>query len=187
MGRSARRFPSGLWSESRFSVLRCASVSSVLQRACLWASIAGVALAACSEHDPEIGHVGGTGAVGGTGSGGSAGAACVVDTSFANPAYPCEILAIVQPKCQRCHQDPQLNGAPFSLLTFPDTQKLYVNKVIYQRMHNAVDTDFMPFCAQSCANNYDPPVQKLTPEEKQTLLDWLVCPQPVDGDTVTCP
>lgn len=162
-------------------------------------------LGACTEHDPELGHVGGTGAVGGLAAGGTsgggnvggasgaAGAACVLDTTgMANPSYPCEILAVIGPrtdgklpKCQRCHADPQVNGAPFSLLTWPDTQKLYPpvgGKPIWQKMYVAVDTKFMPLCAETgCGNFEGGPTEKLTDEERTTLLAWLECPQPVDS------
>jgi hypothetical protein len=88
------------------------------------------------------------------------------------------------PKCQRCHNDPQVNGAPFSLLTWPDTQNLYPavgGKPIWQKMHAAVTSKFMPLCAESCPTNFDPPVEKLTDDERNTLLAWLECPQPVDS------
>jgi hypothetical protein len=156
-----------------------------------------VAFAACTEHDPELGHVGGTGAVPGIGTGGSSGATsdggCVLDTSgMTNPSYPCEILAVIGPrtdgspaKCQRCHNDPQVNGAPFSLLTWPDTQKIHpatTGKPIWQKMHAAVESNFMPLCAgKACASNFDPPTEALTTEERTTLLSWLECPVPVDS------
>lgn len=118
------------------------------------------------------------------------------DPSIANPTYPCKILAIIGPrsdgnvpKCQRCHNEPQLNGAPFSLLTWPDTQKLFPpvpgGKPIWQKMHVAVEKKFMPFCSENCPNDYDPPVQKLTDQERTTLLEWLECPVPEDG--AVCP
>lgn len=162
-------------------------------------------LVACTEHDPELGHVGGTGAVGGLGAGGTsgagatggvsgaAGAACVLDTAgMANPSYPCEIIAVIGPrtdgqlaKCQRCHNEPQVNGAPFSLLTWPDTQKLHPavgGKPIWQKMYAAVDTKFMPLCAETgCGNFIGGPTEKLTDDERETLLSWLECPQPVDS------
>jgi hypothetical protein len=162
-----------------------------------------VLLVACTEHDPETGHVGGTGAVGGLGNGGTgggatggtaggAGAACSLDTTgMANPSFPCDVLAVIGPradgkpaKCQRCHTDPQVNGAPFALLTWADTQKLYPavgGKPIWQKMYTAVDTKFMPLCAETCADNFDPPTEKLTDDELTTLLSWLECPTPVDS------
>jgi hypothetical protein len=178
----------------------------------LWtAFLSALVLAACTEHDPELGHVGGAGAVGGLAAGGTggssgagasggtggvsgaAGAACVLDTTgMANPSYPCDILAVIGPrtdgklpKCLRCHTEPQVNGAPFSLLTWPDTQKVYPpvgGKPIWQKMYVAVDTKFMPICAETgCGNFEGGPTEKLTDEERNTLLSWLECPQPVDS------
>jgi hypothetical protein len=149
-------------------------------------ALVSFALPACADHDPEIGHVGGgsggTGAFGGTsGAAGSGGAACTPDPTIADPVLPCEIDAILEAKCRRCHSEPQQNSAPFPLLTWEDTQAEYSGKLIYVRMHNAVNTDFMPLTALQL----DPPVEKLTAAEKDTLLAWLVCAEPADG--VVCP
>ena len=34
----------------------------------------------------------------------------------------CAARTVLRDKCQRCHQDPTQNGAPFPLLTYADTQ-----------------------------------------------------------------
>lgn len=168
--------------------------------------VAGAALS-CTEHDPELGHVGGdalpgTGGVGGLdGSAGSAGAAAAagsagqsgsagdgaagcapVDPSIVDPDFPCDVKAILTSVCQRCHSSPTQNSAPFSLMTWQDTQGTYLGSPIYDRMHNAVKTDFMPLTTLAL----EPPVLPLTPEQKKTLLDWLEqCAPPVEA--TTCP
>ncbi len=164
--------------------------------ALLVGALASVALPACADHDPEIGHVGGgsggSGAFGGTsgasasggaaGAAGASGAACAVDPGIADPVLPCDIDVILEAKCRRCHTEPQENSAPFPLLTWEDTRAEYIGKPIYVRMQNAVETEFMPLTALQL----DPPVEKLTAAEKDTLLAWLAdCAKPVDG--VVCP
>lgn len=135
-------------------------------------------LAACSEHEPELGHIGGAGSSG-AGDGGSV---CAPGPSVAAPAYPCEIFDILSRRCHRCHTDPPQNGAPFPLLTWEDTQEEYFGgKQRWQFMKNAIKSDFMPLTALAL----DPPVQPLTAEEKATLLEWVECARPVEK--VACP
>ncbi len=144
---------------------------------------------ACAEHDPELERVGGTpgasggagGSAGSSGAGGQAGAGGGCFPSVGKPTLPCDVEAVLKAKCQRCHDDPTKNGAPFALLTWEDTQADYFDKPIYERMHSVVDGDFMPFTFLAL----DPPVETLTASEKTTLLDWLLCPTPEDG--VVCP
>lgn len=169
-------------------------------------AVVGALIASCADHDPEMGRVGGplpdgggatggsagqagsAGSAGNAGSAGSAGAAGAdastcppVDPGIVSPAFPCEIEAIIAAKCQRCHQDPPQNGAPFPLLTWQDTQEEYLLSPIWKRMYNAVNTGFMPFVALPL----DPPVEPLTPQEKDTLLAWLECALPVEAQA--CP
>lgn len=89
--------------------------------------------------------------------------------SAPEPVFPCNVRAIIENKCQRCHQEPLRNGAPFPLLTWSDTRAEYGVQLVYQAMIRAIETDFMPFTELEL----DPPVEPLTPSEKRTLLDWL--------------
>ena len=83
--------------------------------------------------------------------------------------FPCEIEAILKSKCQRCHQDPPQNYAPFPLIVWSDTRRSYGVQLVYQAMLPAIESDFMPYTELEL----DPPVQPLTNDEKETLLDWL--------------
>jgi hypothetical protein len=83
--------------------------------------------------------------------------------------FPCEVEAILERKCQRCHQDPPQNYAPFPLLTWSDTRASYGVQLVYQAMLPAIESDFMPYTEL----DLEPPVQPLTANEKETLLDWL--------------
>jgi hypothetical protein len=133
----------------------------------------------CSTHDPDRTRIGGPVP---EYDGGDA-------DSTVDPNAPlvtwCEALTVLRAKCHRCHQDPQLNGAPFSLLTYDDTQVISGSKKQprWQRMKNAVETDFMP---ATFIKDLDPPVEPLTAEEKQTLLTWFAQgAQPLGG--LDCP
>lgn len=177
-----------------------------------WLLMAAVSLGAVwgCEHDPELGcegncldasSAGGTaGAGGSSGSGGGAGRApdaggdagdadaappCpFVDPAIVTPSLPCEIDAILEAKCRRCHQDPPQNFAPFPLLTWEHTQADHNEIPIHQRMFNVVSSGFMPYMGSNPP--LDPPVEPLTPQEKATLLDWLDdCGPPVEA--VACP
>jgi len=82
----------------------------------------------------------------------------------------CQALGVLEASCQRCHADPQQNGAPFPLVSYEHTQAPYYNtdKKIFEQMRKAVADDFMP--AQL---DLDPPVQSLSCAQKTTLLRWI--------------
>jgi len=85
------------------------------------------------------------------------------------PFLPCDVEDVIQAKCQRCHAEPQRNGAPFPLLVWADTRLDYNAQVVHERMIPAIETDFMPLTELAL----DPPVQPLTADEKALLLGWL--------------
>ena len=102
----------------------------------------------------------------------------------------CEARSVLQQKCVRCHQDPPQNEAPFPLLTFEDVhatpyaQMYDVDDEAWELMLNAVETGFMP--PVTLFPDLDPPVEPLTDDEKNTLLDWLRAEAPANGPT-DCP
>jgi uncharacterized membrane protein len=82
----------------------------------------------------------------------------------------CDALGVLEAKCQRCHQDPPKNLAPFPLLTYADTQEERpTGELVYERMRDVVSSGIMP----PTSGNYDPPVDPLTCAERTTLLSWL--------------
>lgn len=85
------------------------------------------------------------------------------------PHFPCDVQAVIEARCQRCHNDPQQNEAPFPLLVWEDTRRQYGEQLVYQAMLLAIETDFMPFTQLEL----EPPVEPLTPDQKALLLDWL--------------
>jgi hypothetical protein len=80
---------------------------------------------------------------------------------------------VLADKCQRCHQDPPENGAPFPLLSYADTQVFYPpaqNQTrVVDTMQRAIETGFMP----PVGVQLDPAVEPLTGDEEELLLDWL--------------
>lgn len=133
-----------------------------------WLAILMAAFVACTEHEPELDRVGGPMPDAGGGCPDQAG------------EIPCKIQGILKNHCQRCHASPQtVNGAPFPLMTYCDLFRDYGERLVYQAMHNAIDTSFMPLCADgSCPPAYvatlvGGPGTPLSAEDKQAMLDYL--------------
>jgi hypothetical protein len=100
------------------------------------------------------------------------------------PAVPvrfCQAEIVLRTVCQRCHQDPPLHAAPFSLVTYEDTQQPFgaAGRRRWQRMKEVVESGFMPLRTLAL----DPPVEPLTCEERSTLLGWLGQCAPPEGGT----
>jgi uncharacterized membrane protein len=107
-------------------------------------------------------------AVGGAGEG-----------SSVEPTW-CDVARVLEQKCQRCHQDPPTNGAPFALLTYEDTQVLERGGTPrYERVHDAVESEFMP----ATWLKLEPPVAPLTDAEREILLDWAAAGGLATGGT----
>ena len=88
----------------------------------------------------------------------------------------CEALTVIRAKCQRCHQEPPLNGAPVPFLTYEDTQAPYyaTDMKFSDVMLGAVERGFMPYVTLNDGPSpITPPVASLTAEEKASLLGWL--------------
>jgi uncharacterized membrane protein len=94
----------------------------------------------------------------------------------------CSAFAVLQQKCVRCHSDPPVNGAPFSLDSYEATQvpSHSGDELRTDRIKRAVESGFMPLTSL----RVDPPVEPLTCEERATLLAWIDAgaPPPPDGD-----
>ena len=148
-------------------------------RAGPWFGALGVVFGCAStEPDPTGAGSGGSGGMGGEAGNASEGGAA----GEGAPDFPCAVRAAIEAKCQRCHNDPPRNGAPFPLLTWEHTRAAYGPILVYEAMLPAIESDFMPFTELEL----DPPVEPLTPSEKTTLVTWLEAGAlPVVGET--CP
>lgn len=98
------------------------------------------------------------------------------DTTSAE-RLPCKVETVLVKRCQECHTSPLANGAPFPLLTYANTQAEYFGTPIYERMGVAIETDFMPL----------DPREKLPPDERATMLDWIADGAPPAAPGEACP
>jgi hypothetical protein len=90
----------------------------------------------------------------------------------------CAARTVLRDKCQRCHQDPTQNGAPFALLTYADTQVADRKGVPrFQKMKAALETDYMP----PMFLKLEPAVEVLRAAERDSLLSWLSSDPPLDS------
>jgi hypothetical protein len=60
--------------------------------------------------------------------------------------FPCDVYTIIHENCHGCHIKPPLNGAPFPLLTYADTQAEYYNTPdkIWQHMKLVIEPGALP-------------------------------------------
>jgi len=104
----------------------------------------------------------------------------------ANEFFPCDVDAVLEHKCRRCHNAPDVvakcvaagtcANAPFPLLKWGDTRRDLGGARPIDFLYDAVESGSMPcsFC-----KDVSPPVEPLTAAEKRTILDWaLACAPP---------
>lgn len=103
-----------------------------------------------------------------TNDGGSAGTGATGGGPSTDVTW-CEVSQVLEAKCQRCHADPPVNGAPFPLISYDDTQVEVSGIVRYDRMQDMVDRRLMP----PAEPELDPPAEPLTNAERALLLDWF--------------
>ncbi|MEZ4297522.1 MAG: hypothetical protein R3B70_21350 [Polyangiaceae bacterium] len=115
-----------------------------------------------------------TDSAGGGGSGGTGGAMCSADPESGD--FPCDVHAVLVAKCQTCHAETHVSGAPIDLLACsrfhePDCGGV---KTRFETARTYVAANFMPNAGQT-----------LTAEEKKTLLDWLDACAPCEPEAST--
>jgi mono/diheme cytochrome c family protein len=57
---------------------------------------------------------------------------------------PCDVYRVLNGNCHRCHGDPLVDGAPFPLLTYADTQADFFTRPVWDRMADAVEPGAIP-------------------------------------------
>ncbi len=150
------------------------SCDASVTEGCLDGPCGGMGGASASQSASTATGTGGT-ATGGTATGGSPGAdACPAKPQAGD--FPCDVFAVIHANCNPCHQNPPLNGAPFPLLTYADTQKPIIpGKLIFQQMYDQTRPDALPRM---------PLGGSLKPADFTTLSDWLaMCAPPVKSGT----
>jgi len=100
------------------------------------------------------------------------------------PAW-CTVQAIFAAKCQRCHGSPEANGAPFSLVSYDDTQVLdRKGRARFERIAKVVEDQSMP----PRSLKLEPPVEPLSDEERATILSWCAHgATPAEDDSCSAP
>lgn len=86
---------------------------------------------------------------------------------------PCDVDQVLADKCRRCHGTPGRNGAPLTFYKWSELHAEYHGEPVYKRLGRAVQTGFMPNRVPA-----NPPVEPLSPVEKQTLIDWVAAGAP---------
>ena len=81
----------------------------------------------------------------------------VVLSSCGDPApapstLPCDVATVLH-KCQTCHTVPPRNGAPISLVTYEDTQRLYRGDPVWKLMGRDVKSGRMPLAIVTLDQN----------------------------------
>ncbi|HEX4449016.1 MAG TPA: hypothetical protein VH044_19885 [Polyangiaceae bacterium] len=134
----------------------------------------GAALAACSGGSPASPTAQGVGSVtSDASSSGDAGSSDAGDPFAAcgtiptTGTIPADVTAVLTARCQTCHTDPPVNGAPFPLLTYAQIHSDFVPGVPkYEEMYMLIQPDgdpHMPFG--------DAP--QLSTDQFDTLASWL--------------
>lgn len=88
--------------------------------------------------------------------------------SPATGSFPADVAAVIHSKCNPCHTDPPLNGAPFPLLQYSDVHKIFNDTFpIYEEMYLLIQPGADPHMPFGNA-------PQLTASEFKTLSDWLI-------------
>jgi uncharacterized membrane protein len=153
-------------------------LSAKFARALWWVAVVATSLPACAnatqDHLDERSTTQQPAASGaaGEGTGGRA-------TDEAPPAW-CAVTALLEAKCQRCHGAEPAYGAPFSLVSYEDTQvENRKGRPRFEAIEAALASDYMP----PTFLELDPPVTPLTDDERSLLLAWCVSGAPGAADT----
>jgi hypothetical protein len=94
---------------------------------------------------------------------------------------PCEVAKVLAAKCQTCHKQPPIFGAPMPLLSFADTQASAPSGMgmVWESMKSKIAKGLMPPPTT--------PTGPLTDAEKATLTAWLNAGAPAATDACTPP
>ena len=155
--------------------------------------VVGWVMVGCGSHmdPPPTGSPGGGGGSGGT-SGLDQDAQGTVD---ATPSFeagecpgpvtgdlPCEIAAVLA-ICQSCHRNPPIRGAPFSFMSYEDTQAVYFgSERRWQRMAKVIE----PTAPLHMPPRTETDIPQLTDAQLNTLRAWFVACAPPLAEGAGC-
>ena len=111
---------------------------------------------------------------------------CAPGAGSAHGDFPCDVAAVLAARCFPCHRSPTKNKAPFSLLTWEDTQKPWglLGLERWQRMAEVITPPNLPHMPPSSPNSPGGPQPQLDDAQRATLLRWFsTCAPPVAEGT----
>lgn len=152
---------------------------SLLMAALLLAACAAVPLFSCTANVTQSCIAGPCTQSDTGGASGAGGSPCMPIAKTGD--IPCDVFAVIHVNCNPCHQMPPLNGAPFPLLTYADTQQIYApGKLVFQQMYDQIQPGAVPRM---------PLGGSLSSTDYATLTAWLLaCAPPVPaGKGCGCP
>ena len=96
--------------------------------------------------------------------------------SPATGSIPADVASVLSDRCQPCHTDPPLNGAPFPLLTYEDVHQLFAGTIpIYQEMYMLIQPGPRRTCRSATRRSS-------RPTSSRRCSDWLLaCAPPPYG------
>lgn len=150
--------------EPHHSLMRIAFVSSLFAGAL-------VAVAAC-----------GTGDAASPGAGSDVLDASTSGNQTTNGSLPCDVDAVLQTNCRKCHSSPPVFGAPMPLMTYADLQAAAPSdstKKVYERVGVRIHDDASPMP--------QPPNARLGSADMATLDGWIAAGAPAGTETCSTP
>lgn len=97
----------------------------------------------------------------------------------AGTSFPCDVAPIIEKKCQRCHNSPEViakcfadktcDMGPFPLLTWSDTRRRYGLQRVVDYLPEVIERKIMP----EMSADIQPPVEPLTDDEYKKMLAWV--------------
>lgn len=94
---------------------------------------------------------------------------------------PCDVFEVIRRTCHSCHGNPLMNGAPFPMLSYEDTQAPYsMTTKVFQRMNEVIRPGGAPRM---------PLNGMLNDQDLQVLGSWLnkCAPPTANGKGCECP
>lgn len=97
----------------------------------------------------------------------------------AGTSFPCDIAPIIEKKCQRCHNSPDViakcfadktcDMGPFPLLTWSDTRRHFATQRVVDFLPEVIERKVMP----EMNVDIQPPVEPLTDDEYKKMVSWV--------------
>lgn len=94
---------------------------------------------------------------------------CSDDAAAPTLGIPCDVQAVLDAKCLRCHGTPLELDAPYALTELEQFHEAIGELHVYDIVKRTIEDEYMP----PVVIQADPPIEPLTADEKATALGWL--------------